>query len=471
MNNPKLDKLNIQTISLIDNVCDDFETAFNNGLCPQIEQYLSIVPKEIHSDLLRELISVELELIAGIAILPSRNVYHQRFPEYKYLIDSIYKEQRNKGKCLTKNSSLTNLTTIGNSAIEMDSSTPDIDLVDTPGGPISIGGRYVLGNKLGVGAFGAVYSAEDRLLDRKIAIKKINHSLTEDPKFEEMFRSEARTVASLRHPNILQIHDFGIDDTIGCYVVSDLIVGGTFDDLIQESELNYKRVICMLLKIVKGMIHVHSRGIIHRDLKPSNILIDEFDTPIIADFGLALRRSVEKESKQILVGTPAYIAPEVILNNKDIADARCDIWALGVIFYELIFRERPFAAMSMLDLFDKIIHIEPQFSTKSARPGFHHIIDITKRCLVKSPEGRISSACQLEIELTKIIKEQDRPSIKDLILFRMHIGSFVGTNEIYYFLNVTNRSHDYDVVISHVWFDTDPEVFPFNPQRPLPVRL
>lgn len=148
-------------------------------------------------------------------------------------------------------------------------------------------GRFELITPLGRGTFGTVWKARDSQLDRLVAIK-IPHRDTLTPEEMEPFLREARAVAQLHHPNIVGVHESGIESQT-VYIVCDLIDGGTLSDRLSSGTLDVKTAVDMAIQIAEGMQHAHDQGVIHRDLKPGNILIDQSDQLHIADFGLAKR--------------------------------------------------------------------------------------------------------------------------------------------------------------------------------------
>jgi serine/threonine protein kinase len=191
---------------------------------------------------------------------------------------------------------------------------------------------YEFEQLIAVGGMGAVYKAKQRSLDRDVAIKILPPEMGADPEFRASFETEARAMARLNHPNLIGVYDSGtIDDMF--YIVMEYVPGKSLYHSAYDRKIDPIQAVSLVKGICAGLGHAHENGIIHRDIKPANILLTPKAEPKIGDFGLA--RPDEDKGTGLVMGTPGYAAPEVI-SNPHIADRRSDLFAVGVILYELL---------------------------------------------------------------------------------------------------------------------------------------
>jgi len=216
--------------------------------------------------------------------------------------------------------------------------------------PRMLGQRYRLEKRLGQGGMGKVYCARDVSLNRTVAIKMIRDELFANQSAMEKFRQESRVTASLAHPNVVTVHDFGVDANQRVFLVMELLEGITLrEELRQKTRLTAGRTLELFEGICAGIGAAHSRGLVHRDLKPENIFVSRpnvFEVVKITDFGIAkvldeISNDSNATATGVLVGTIRYMSPEQ-LQVKSISP-RWDIWALGVIAYESLCGTAPFA--------------------------------------------------------------------------------------------------------------------------------
>ena len=187
------------------------------------------------------------------------------------------------------------------------------------------------------GGMGAVYKARQRSLDRDVAIKILPREMGEDPEFRRSFETEAKAMARLNHPNLIGVYDFGDVDGMP-YIVMEFVNGKSLFHSAYNLAVDPTQAVAIVKGICDGLAHAHENGVIHRDIKPANILLTPKAVPKIGDFGLA--RPAGADSSGIIMGTPGYAAPE-ITRHPDHADRRSDLFALGVVLYELLIGRCP----------------------------------------------------------------------------------------------------------------------------------
>jgi serine/threonine protein kinase len=266
---------------------------------------------------------------------------------------------------------------------------PALEVADGLIGGIKPGARlgpYEILGQIGEGGMGAVYKARDTRLGRSVAIK------TTHEEFSGRFHREARAISSLNHPHICTLHDVGPN-----YLVMELVEGETLADRLQGGRLPTELALRYGAEIADALSAAHSKGIIHRDLKPSNIMIAKGGVKVL-DFGLAkLSSGAEKPDSltdsHTILGTPAYMAPEQ-LEGKE-CDARTDIFALGLLLYEMAAGRKAFQGDSRAALIAEIMRCEPNLSDLTP-PHFAHIVE---QCLARDPENRWQTARDVKLEL------------------------------------------------------------------------
>lgn len=205
--------------------------------------------------------------------------------------------------------------------------------------------RYEIKNLIGQGGMASVYRAYDPRFERDVALKLMPKAFLYEPDFRTRFIREAKTIAMLEHPNIVPVYDFG-DDNGQPYLVMRLMTGGSLSDKLENGPLPMNEVLKIMERVGMALDVAHQRGIVHRDLKPANILFDQYSNAYLADFGIV--RLADGGGTSLTgtgtIGTPGYMSPEQIQGHQ--LDGRADIYALGVMLFEMITGERPYKADS-----------------------------------------------------------------------------------------------------------------------------
>ena len=209
--------------------------------------------------------------------------------------------------------------------------------------------RYEIEQELGSGAMGTVYRGRHLKLSRDVAIKIMHEHLATDPALITRFRREARACARLSHPNVVSVLDFGQLASGVSVMVMDFVRGTPLGDLM-ERPIARDRIFKLVRQILDGLDHAHAQGIIHRDLKPDNVIVEPDDHARIVDFGIAVLRGGDDDTQRVtgtgmIVGTPLYMSPEQAKGEP--LDQRTDLYAVGMMLYELLSGKQPFYGTAM----------------------------------------------------------------------------------------------------------------------------
>ena len=277
-------------------------------------------------------------------------------------------------------------------------------------------GKYHIVRELGRGGMGVVYEAEDQELHRRVALKMLLGSLHADPQEtaleEERFIRESRLSANLpKHPHLVGVYEAGTASGRR-FIAMEFVEGRQFSDWRSKGSVTIRQQVTVLRDVAMAVDHAHRHGVIHRDLKPQNILIDSKNQPHVTDFGLAKRTSrqatLSLTASGLVMGTPAYMAPEQAEGKKDV-DRRADIWALGVMLYEILTGRLPFTGQTPIEILMKTVN-EPVPLPSSFFPRGTHVTldrtieDICLKALAKDPKDRYPGAKAFADDLSRWLK-------------------------------------------------------------------
>ncbi len=266
-----------------------------------------------------------------------------------------------------------------------------------------LGGKYRVGRVIGSGGMGIIVEATHLQLGTLVAVKVLRANALEKPEIAERFAREARAAAQLRNEHICRVHDYGTLDDGAPVWVMELLEGRDLGTLVdQEGPLPVELVAHYVLQTCSGIAEPHARGMIHRDLKPANLFLerkpDGSPSIKILDFGIAKFETVDFKLTETtsVVGSPSYMAPEQLRSSKGV-DTRTDIWALGVVMYELLTEKQPFTGDSMTELALNISGEPPAPLPATIDPEFAAIV---MKCLEKDPAHRYQDVAALADALT-----------------------------------------------------------------------
>ena len=265
-------------------------------------------------------------------------------------------------------------------------------------------GKYEIVGELGEGAMGVVYKARDPVLNRFVAVKSLSSSLKADNELRRRFVREAQAVASLNHPNIVTIHDFG-EEQGRIFMAMELLEGQDLRDLISSGEpLTLDEKLALMEQVCEGLAFAHTKGIVHRDLKPGNIHIQPNGQVKVLDFGLARLESSTLTRDGLVIGTPNYMSPEQVLGER--VDARSDVFSAGAVFYELITNRKPFQADSVHTVMFQVVHKEPAPVRQWAPEVPPGIVAVVERAMAKDRDRRYQNAGELRQAIADLRKSQ-----------------------------------------------------------------
>ena len=285
-----------------------------------------------------------------------------------------------------------------------------------------LGGYEVL-SQIGAGGMGEVYKARDSRLDRFVAVKVIPESLAQDRDLLARFEREAKAVAALSHPNVMGIHDFGRENGV-TFAVMELLEGESLRQKLKAGPLTARRAAEIAIELATGLGAAHAHGIVHRDVKPENIFVTTDGHVKVLDFGLAKQVAASRAGqselttsgpgeaaagteKGVVLGTVGYMSPEQV--RGEAADHRADVFAFGVVLYEMLSGKRPFGGVTAVQTMAAILEKEPPELTSpkgALPPGLARIV---AHCLEKRPEARFQSMADIAFDLQSLSNISSAP--------------------------------------------------------------
>jgi len=315
-------------------------------------------------------------------------------------------------------------------------------------------GKYEVKGEIARGSMGIVYLGHDPYIDRPVALKvALADSLRDKDsgeRYRKMFFNEAHTAGMLRHPNILDIFDAGVEEDI-CYIVMELVAGGdTLRSYTRpENLLPVPKVVEIAFRCAKALDYAHRQGVIHRDIKPSNILLTEDKEVKIADFSIAHinRPDTSQTMPMGFVGSPRYMSPEQV--QEDSITSQTDLFSLGIVAYELLTGKHPFGGESFSRLIHRIINEEPTPMSEFRSDVPAALERILAKCLQKDPARRYAMGLDLASELSTAFSYLERPqediSIKEKFNHVKQLDFFHGFPD----------SEIWEIIRASIWQELD----------------
>ena len=379
--------------SQLDQLCRDFDAAWNSGNPPAVESYLQKAPVAMRSRLLAELLRIEIAHRRRSGEQPTPQEFRLRFPADGAVIDALFLDTPTEAFP-------------GPMALPSTVSAAAESSAPAGAGWPEIPGYEILA-QLAPGGMGLVYRARQLGLNRLVAVKVIRSGAHADAHERARFRVEAEAVASLSHPHIIQIYDYGEWNGMP-YIAMEFAEGGSLAQRLHGGPLPPRQAAELVETLAHALQYVHSHGVIHRDLKPANVLHPENAVPKLADFGLAKRLDQDQglTQTQAVLGTASYMAPEQAGGDKQAIGPATDVYALGAILYELLTGRPPFRAETRELTIHQVLSEDPLPPIK-LRPDVPPELEaICLKCLEKEFAHRFDTASAVAADLRRFLNEE-----------------------------------------------------------------
>jgi serine/threonine protein kinase len=303
-------------------------------------------------------------------------------------------------------------------------------------------GRYELRRMLGRGAMGVVYEGFDPNLSRRVAVKTILKSIALDPEIERAYAArfiqEAKAVARLNHPNIVQVYDFGVEGEVA-YLVMEFIEGRELRNFFEANEkFALEEVVRIMCELLDALEFAHKAGVIHRDVKPANVMLDAQRRAKLADFGVARVQESEHSTMGTMVGTPAFMSPEQIKGGK--IDRRTDIFSAGVVLYQLLTGEQPFKGEGAWTVSRRIVEDEPPPPSSvvhTVSPVFDSVVN---KALAKMQTQRYASAGEFAGALRAALANPQQPPPVVMPKPKIKVESRASEAEVEFWRSIQNSN-------------------------------
>jgi WD40 repeat protein/serine/threonine protein kinase len=397
----------LRRLALSELAKSDMLLQWQQGRQPRVETYLETYP-ELAADntVVADLALAEFQASRQSGASPDLGDLLKRFPQQAERIQTLADEIAANSETPEKPARDTQPSSV---------STHTGDAAQASGGGLpEIFGRYRILRKLGRGAMGDVYLAQDTQLDRQVALKVPMLDKEKEGLLTRFYR-EARAAAALHHPNICPVHDVGEIDGVH-YLTMAYIEGRSLAAYIRpEKPLPERSAAAIVRKLTQALAEAHAHGVVHRDLKPSNVMVDAKKQPIVMDFGLARRDDAEESRLTLtgtLVGTPAYMPPEQIKGDAELIGPHCDVYSLGIILYELLTGRLPFEG-PVTSVLGQVLAVEPE-PPSVHRADLDPLLEaICMKAIAKPLDERYATMQQLGDALTEWMKGIVQPSLAD----------------------------------------------------------